>query len=392
MLKKLNNLQIRERLSRAFITVACILTLVSAVILVTMIVMSRIYAATIVNYGFSQGDIGRAMAQFADTRSAMRGIIGYDDQDAIDTLLNQRITYKEDFTKEFNSLESAMVTAENKKLYNDLKAKLADYWVLEEEIVNQGATVDREQCKLAQDKALGELAPMYNEIYDELTQIMEIKVDKGQEVSSLLTMIVVGLTVIIIVIITASIIFAISLGKGIANSIAVPLDLIRDRLDIFAKGDLSSPFPVVDTKDELAEMVTVTTNMAATLQFIINDTGNVLTDMASANFSVVSADRSKYVGEFESILTAMRQLKGRWQKPCSLSARHLRRSMQAQAIWLTRHKTLRRALPTRQALSRKCRRPSRQSPMTSGLRQIRRVILTIRHAHMPTRQSAATER
>ena len=59
MLKKLNNLQIRERLSRAFITVACILTLVSAVILVTMIVMSRIYAATIVNYGFSQGDIGR---------------------------------------------------------------------------------------------------------------------------------------------------------------------------------------------------------------------------------------------------------------------------------------------------------------------------------------------
>ena len=309
MLKKLNNLQIRERLSRAFITVACILTLVSAVILVTMIVMSRIYAATIVNYGFSQGDIGRAMAQFADTRSAMRGIIGYDDQDAIDTLLNQRITYKEDFTKEFNSLESAMVTAENKKLYNDLKAKLADYWVLEEEIVNQGATVDREQCKLAQDKALGELAPMYNEIYDELTQIMEIKVDKGQEVSSLLTMIVVGLTVIIIVIITASIIFAISLGKGIANSIAVPLDLIRDRLDIFAKGDLSSPFPVVDTKDELAEMVTVTTNMAATLQFIINDTGNVLTDMASANFSVVSADRSKYVGEFESILTAMRQLK-----------------------------------------------------------------------------------
>ena len=146
MLKKLNNLQIRDRLSRAFITVACILTLVSAVILVTMIVMSRIYAATVVDYGFSQGDIGRAMAQFADTRSAMRGIIGYDDQEAIDTLLEHRISYKEEFTKEFNNLESAMVTAENKKLYNDLKAKLADYWVLEEEIINQGATVDRELC------------------------------------------------------------------------------------------------------------------------------------------------------------------------------------------------------------------------------------------------------
>ncbi len=309
MLKKLNNLQIRDRLTRAFITVACILTVVSAVILITMIIMSRVYAATVVDYGFAQGDIGRAMAQFADTRSAMRGIIGYDDQDAIDTLLINRNTYKESFTKEFNSLESAMVTAENKKLYNDLKSKLADYWVLEEEIINQGATTDREQCKLAQDKALGDLAPMYNEIYDELTQIMDIKVEKGQQVSSLLTMIVIGLTVIIIVIITISIIFALSLGKGIANSIAEPLDNLRDRLDTFAKGDLASPFPVVDTKDELAEMVSVTTNMASTLQFIIQDVGNILNAMASANFTVRSHDKSKYMGDFEMMLTSMEQLK-----------------------------------------------------------------------------------
>lgn len=309
MLKKLNNLQIRDRLTRAFITVACILTLVSAVILITMIIMSRVYAATVVDYGFAQGDIGRAMAHFADTRSAMRGIIGYDDQDAIDTLLINRNTYKESFTKEFNSLESAMVTAENKKLYNDLKSKLADYWVLEEEIINQGATTDREQCKLAQDKALGDLAPMYNEIYDELTQIMDIKVEKGQQVSSLLTMIVIGLTVIIIVIITISIIFALSLGKGIANSIAEPLDNLRDRLDTFAKGDLASPFPVVDTKDELAEMVSVTTNMASTLQFIIQDVGNILNAMASANFTVRSHDKSKYMGDFEMMLTSMEQLK-----------------------------------------------------------------------------------
>ena len=78
MLKKLNNLQIRDRLIRAFIMVAVILTMVSSIVLVTMIAISRIYASTIVDYGFAQGDIGRAMSQFADSRSAMRGIIGYD--------------------------------------------------------------------------------------------------------------------------------------------------------------------------------------------------------------------------------------------------------------------------------------------------------------------------
>ena len=309
MLKKLNNLQIRDRLIHAFVTIACILTAVSAVILITMIVMSRLYASVLTNYGFSQGDIGRAMAQFADTRSAMRGIIGYDEQSAIDKLLEDRVEYKDSFIKEFNALESSMVTEENKQLYNEIKAELEDYWELEEEIVSLGATTDREKCKIAQDMALGELVPIYEEIYNDLTQIMEIKVDKGQEVSNTLAIIIIALTVLIIIVITASIIFAISLGKSIANSIAGPIDQIKARLDIFAKGDLSSPFPTVETKDELAEMVDVTVNMAASLQFIIHDVAEVLDQMANANFAVVSKDRSKYMGEFEAILTAMRQLK-----------------------------------------------------------------------------------
>jgi len=309
MLKKLNNLQIRDRLIRAFIMIACMLAAVSAIILITMIVMSRLYASSIVDYGFAQGDIGRAMAQFADTRSAMRGIIGYDNQDTINTLLTNRKSYKENFTEEFEKLESSMVTAENKKLYNDIKSKLVDYWKVEEEIVTQGSTIDIAQSKLAQEKAVTVLIPMYNEIYDDLTQIMDVKVAKGQSVSNNLAMIIIILTVVMIIIIAVSIIFAISLGKGIANSIAVPLDQLKSRLDIFAKGDLSSPFPTVETKDELADMVTVTTDMAASLQFIIHDVAQVLDQMANANFAVISKDRSKYVGEFEAILTAMKLLK-----------------------------------------------------------------------------------
>ena len=309
MLKKLNQLQIKDRLTKAFITVAVILTAVSAVVLIAMISMSQAYSKALIDYGFAQGDIGRAMTQFADSRSAMRGIIGYDDQEAIDTLLANHDTYKEQFTQEFDSLEESMVTQENKALYAELKQKLADYWVLEGEIITQGATTDRDQCRIAQDKALSQLAPLYNDIYDELTQIMDIKVDKGQSRSDLLSLTAVILTIIIIVIIIGSIIFAISLGKNIANSIAVPLDKLRDRLDVFAKGDLSSPFPTVDTKDELSDMIDVTTSMASNLQFIISDVGNILAHMSSADFTVTSGDKTRYIGDFETILTSMVELK-----------------------------------------------------------------------------------
>lgn len=309
MLKKLNNLKIRDRLIRAFITIACMMAAVSAVILITMIVMSRLYASAIINYGFAQGDVGKAMAQFADTRSAMRGIIGYDDPDTITKLLNDRQTYKENFTRDFENLESYMITDENKKLYKDIETKLVDYWKLEEEIVLQGSGIDIAQSKLAQERAVNELIPKYNEIYDDLTQIMEVKVDRGQSMSNVLSTVVIILTVAIVIIITLSILFAISLGRGIADSIAKPLAQVMQRLDIFANGDLSSPFPTVDTKDELAEMVDVTTNMAASLQFIIHDVAEILDQMANANFAVISKDRARYVGEFEAILTAMKLLK-----------------------------------------------------------------------------------
>ena len=202
-----------------------------------------------------------------------------------------------------------MVTTETQKLYNDIKTHLVDYWKLEEQIVLQGASLDIAQSKLAQKRAVDELIPMYNEIYDDLTKIMDIKVDSGQSVSNNLTVLVIILTVTIIIIIALSILFAVSLGRGIANSIASPIDQIKTRLDIFAKGDLSSPFPTVETKDELADMVNVTINMAASLQFIIHDVAQVLDQMANANFAVISKDRSRYVGEFEGILTAMRLLK-----------------------------------------------------------------------------------
>lgn len=309
MLKKLNNLQIRDRLVRAFVTVACIMTAVSAIILITMFVISQLYSSALINYGFAQGDIGRAMAQFADSRSAMRGIIGYDEQTAIDTLLANHETYKEEFTREFNSLESAMVTQENKALYDDVQDKITEYWAFEQEIIDLGATTDREQCRVAQDKALSELAPMYNDIYDDLTQIMEIKVEKGQSMSNLLSTVVIILIVVIVVVIAISITFALSLGRGIANSIATPLDELKNRLDTFAQGDLSSPFPTVDTKDELAEMVHTTTSMASALQFIITDIKDILNQMANADFTASSADKSKYVGEFEAIITSMAMLK-----------------------------------------------------------------------------------
>lgn len=318
MLKKLNNMQIRERLVKAFIFIAGSLAVIAAVGLITMIVVSNLYADALTNYGFAQGDVGQAMASFADARSAMRGVIGYEEQSSIDSMMEEHSKYKEDFINEFANIEKTMVTAANKQIYTQLQQELEEYWVLEQQILELGATEDQQKCIEAQDMAMSELMPMYNSIYDKLVEVMDIKVSKGNTLSTQLSVLCTILSIIIGIVIVCALFAAFRLGVGIANSISIPLNELKDRLATFAKGDLSSPFPEVSTKDEVADMIDVAGEMAGTLQFIIDDEKKILEAMAEANYAVTSQDSDRYAGDFEALLTSMRDLK--WQMASTIKS------------------------------------------------------------------------
>lgn len=309
MLKRLNNMQIKERLTKAFLVVAGMLTLVSVIGLVTLIIVSNTYSKALVDYGFAQGDVGKAMAVFADTRSALRGAIGYERQEDIDKMVNEHANSKEEFLQAFASMERTMVAAANKKLYQEIGQELESYWKLEQQIMELGATEEQEKCAEAQKIAIEELMPMYEHIYSDLTEIMDLKVSFGNQRSQQLTILCTVLSFAIGAVIILAIFVAMRIGTAIANSISVPLQEIKDRLVVFAKGDLSSSFPEVHTKDELADMVDAAKDMAEVLNFVIADEGKILGAMAEADYSVTSEDPDRYSGDFEKILLALRALK-----------------------------------------------------------------------------------
>lgn len=309
MLQKLNNMQIKERLVKAFILIAGLLAVVAAVGLITMIAVSTFYADALTNYGFAQGDVGKAMASFADARSAMRGVIGYEEQSSIDSMMEEHSKYKENFMNEFANIEKTMVTAANKQIYAELQQELEEYWGLEQQILDLGATEDQQKCIEAQELAMSELMPIYNSIYDKLAEVMDIKVSKGNALSTQLSVLCTVLSIVIGIVIVCALFVAFRLGTGIANSISIPLNELKDRLATFSKGDLSSAFPEVSTKDEVADIIDVAREMAGTLQFIIDDEKKILEAMAAANYAVTTQDSSRYTGEFEELLASMRDLK-----------------------------------------------------------------------------------
>ncbi len=309
MYEKLNKYRIKERLVRGFVVASGIPALVAMVALTAMIVVAAVYSGALKDYGFAQGDVGKAMTYFAESRSTMRGVIGYDDEAVIESLKASHTASIENFTASFAALEKAMVSEENKKVYADINSKLPAYWALDNEIIVQGGVTDREQCAIAQERAIKELAPLYEDINDDLIEIMDIKVDRGNSTSTTLTVVCIVLAIVIAVIIFVAIFTSIRLGRHIAENIAAPLSQLSGRLELFAEGDLSSPFPDTQANDEVSDIIGSAKDMAETLMFVIYDLEYILGEMSNSNFVVRSKDSERYKGEFSQIFDSLKQLR-----------------------------------------------------------------------------------
>lgn len=78
-MKKGHELKIRERLSKSYLQVIFIASISAIVGIIALLVMTRMYNNALNNYGFSQGDIGKAMTAFSGARSEVRAAVGYMD-------------------------------------------------------------------------------------------------------------------------------------------------------------------------------------------------------------------------------------------------------------------------------------------------------------------------
>ncbi len=306
--------KIEQKLTRSFFTVSAITAIAAVLGLIAVIVISNRYSYALKNYGFAQGDIGRAMFEFADIRSSLRAAIGYDEDEAIATVTKQHDETKTEFDKALEAVETTIVSEDGRKTFDSIKSELTSYWALDAEIMALGTSSDSESRRLAQEKALNELTPAYNSIYNKLDELLNVKVNEGNSLSATLTITTIILIAVIIAVIAASIAVSLRIGKRISKQIADPIIALGNRFETFAVGDLSSPFPKADSGDEVEDMERHAVNMADTLSAIIFDMGEILGEMAGGNYTVRSKISDKYTGDFQKMYQAMRGLRDQMTK------------------------------------------------------------------------------
>ena len=143
-----------------------------------------------------------------------------------------------------------LTSQEETAAYNDALSALESYWEIDDDVINVGSTTDRVRKQAAQLRAWEELDPLYDQVYADLEMLMDLKVERGDDLESSLQIICLVLLLIIGVVILVAFGLAVRLGASIAKGIADPVAALEARFKTFAQGNLTEEFPKTDTQDE----------------------------------------------------------------------------------------------------------------------------------------------
>lgn len=307
-MKFLKKMRIQKRLTTGFMLVAVILSVVSLIVVIGMEVMTNRYTYALNSFGFSQGDIGRAMTALADMRSDTRAMIGYRKQSMIEDL---KVDYEEDYKRFQGYLEkvgSSLHTNAQRECYGKITAALDNYLEVQARVQDKGATIDAMDSSEAQLMAQTQMAEAYSEVYNAMEELMELYVSTGNSLDQILKIVGYILLGVAVLAIAVGVFLSMKLGVHIARDIAQPLQALKQRMEAFAKGDLELNFPECDTEDEVSEMTKSAIGMAKRLRAIVHDVDNVLEAMADGDWTAKVRDEKRYAGDFGAVLAAMKSV------------------------------------------------------------------------------------
>ena len=299
---------IKKQLTKGFVKVAIIGAIAAVIGIVVLLIAAIQYEKALSRYGFTQGDIGKAVAAFSESRSALRAVVGYDDKAVIDKQIELHDQKKEAFEAYIDELNRSIKFTEGRDAYNKVLQELDGYWELDAQVLELATSDDEDGYLKAQDLDTGDLTAQYERIYAEFVDLMNLCVEKGDQAEVDLRHMERFMLIAILVIVVTSFWSSVVLGKKMAGNIEEPMIALADRLQTFAQGDLNSAFPDRNTEDEISYMIQVAKGMAADLNLIITDAGELLGQMAEGNYAIGTKIEEKYVGQFVALKDAMRKM------------------------------------------------------------------------------------
>ncbi len=302
------NVNVKKKITLAIVLVTIVASISGIVGIFMLGNVQQEYTVGIKNYGFAQGDVGKLMTAFCRLNGQVHDAIGYLNQADAQAAENEIASLTTQVNTYFEAVGATLVTDEAIGYLSSAKDAWSGYQTLSKELINQSVGADPEVTMQLQRRIVNELEPYYTTMYNDMMSLMDKKVQQGNEmhadVSNLTLIAVIVIAVLIIVALLAGVYIAAKLARGIA----IPLGECVKRLQDLAHGDLHSPLPAIDNKDEIGQMVEASRLVVSDLTLVIEDIGYVLGEMAEGNFNILSKHRESYVGDLQPVLQSIRKI------------------------------------------------------------------------------------
>lgn len=303
----LKHLKIGKKLLISFIAISLLASVAGIASMFILRYVDNEYSFALSRYGFSQGDIGKAMLTFSNNNASIRDITSLTDAALIQEAKDEVAENDEKYTEYEAVVEKSLDTAEEKAQFQKIQTAKDAYMAKREEIISLGDTTDEDASRRAQLKTVQELDPLFNSFYAEWEGLMNMYVTTGNELSSKLTASGSFFLILNIVLVAAAMLLSITFGLLISRGISKPINKCVERLVLLEQGDLTSPVPAADSKDETGILLNALKGTVEGLHEIIGEVASMLSDMAGGNFDIHTRIEEKYVGEFQTLRDSLRK-------------------------------------------------------------------------------------
>ena len=302
-------MRIEERLRKVFNLIIVISSIGSVVGIIALVVVIGQFKYSMENYALPQGDIALFMNEYAESRSNTRAIIGYEDEEEINLMIQKHDMRKQTTYERLAAIKATMVTNDGREAYAAIEAALEAYFAKEAEIIALGSSTDEALSHQAQIMAIEELTPLYDALDAATLHLMEVNIEKEHQMEGFTTALEIGAFVLMGVILVGASITAKRIAYVISNGIAKPLAELEERVVAFSEGDINTPFPTSSAKDEIAGLMNASHTMATNLQKIIADVEGGCSAMAAGNFAVKSKNEELYIGDLHGLYDSINNMR-----------------------------------------------------------------------------------
>lgn len=293
MLKKM---RIGKRLIVSFIIITIITSISGIVGLIILNSMNLQYSSALVVNGFVQGDLGKFNTALNRGTALIRDMIFLSDEEELQVTKGELEELYNKTNQAFADMKVNCTTPAELEQIQIIAENLPKYQEIREQVIDLGLQNKNEE---ALDLFREQARPYLNKCVDAVETLIDMNVKMGNEVKAKLSGQAILSSIIIVIVILGSISISCFIGIWIAKSISNPLKACVERFGLLEKGDLHSAVPVVDSKDEIAEMLNSMGTTVNAIQTINEDIDICLDKLANGNLDVTTT--GEYQGDFTAI-------------------------------------------------------------------------------------------